>query len=107
MSNVPHHFRKLKHNCGWDQVLSGPTVGAKCFHRLTLVRNSTSDLSPLEFVLRLLVALERGSVETEGALLVDHTDDQVSESIQNKRSTQLQTSIHKRRTFTEGLKPLF
>jgi len=34
-----------------------------CSCWLTLVRNSTFDLSPLEFVLRLLVALERGSIE--------------------------------------------
>jgi len=28
----------------------------------------------MEFILHLLVALERGSVETEGALPVDHVD---------------------------------
>ena len=36
-------------------------------------RSSTSDLSPLESVLPLLIALERGSLEIEGALPVDHT----------------------------------
>jgi len=34
---------------------------------------SASNLSSLDFVLRLLVALECGSVGTEGALPVDHT----------------------------------
>jgi len=48
-------------------------VGAKCSRRLTLVRSSTSNLSPLEFVLRLLVALERGYVGMEEALPIDHT----------------------------------
>ena len=33
----------------------------------------TPNMSPLESVPRLLVALERGSVETKGALPVDHT----------------------------------
>jgi len=34
LPRIPHYVRKLKHNCGWDQVLSGPTVGAKCSCRL-------------------------------------------------------------------------
>ena len=45
----------------------------ECSCRLTLVLSSNSDLSSLESFLHLLVALERGSVETEGALPVDHT----------------------------------
>jgi len=44
-----------------------------CSRRLTLVRSSTFDLSPLESILRLFVALERDFVEIEGALPVDHT----------------------------------
>ena len=63
----------FKHECGWDPILSGPAMGTKCSCQLTLVKSSTSDLSPLESVLCLLVALERGSVETEGALPIDHT----------------------------------
>jgi len=35
LPHVPHYVRKLKHNFGWDQVLSGPTVGAKCSCQLT------------------------------------------------------------------------
>jgi len=42
-------------------------------HWLTLVRSSASDLSPPESILRLLVALERGSVEIKGVIPVDHT----------------------------------
>ena len=53
--------------------LLGPTVGAKCYRRLTLVRSSISDLFPLESVLSLLIALGRGSVETKGVLPIDHT----------------------------------
>jgi len=28
-------LKNFEHKCGWDQVLSGPTVGAKCSCRLT------------------------------------------------------------------------
>jgi len=42
------------------------------FRRLTLVTSSSSGVSPLESVLRLVV-LERGFVEIEGALPVYHT----------------------------------
>ena len=48
-------------------------MGAKCSRRLTLMRSSTSNLSPLESVLCLLAALERGFVGTDEALPVNHT----------------------------------
>jgi len=44
-----------------------------CSRRLTWVESSASNLSPLDSVLRLLVSLERGFIETEGTLPVDHT----------------------------------
>jgi len=49
-----------------------------CSRRLTfspvdLSGRLRSNLSPLDFVMRLLVALERGSVGTNGVLPVDHT----------------------------------
>jgi len=69
------------------------------------VESSASNLSPLDSVMRLLVALEGGSVGTKGALK-SHSDDQVSESIQNKMSIQFQSSIQKQHTFTWDLKPL-
>jgi len=47
-------------------------MGAKYSRRLILLTSSTFGLSPLESVLRLF-SLERGFVETEGALPIDHT----------------------------------
>jgi len=59
----------------------------------------TSNLFPLDFALRILVALERDSVETEGALLVDHTPTiKLVRTYENKISIQFQSSIKKQRT---------
>ena len=66
-------LESFEHERGWDQVLSSPMVGAKCSRQLTYVESSSSNLSPLDSVMRLLVALERGSVGSEETLPVDHT----------------------------------
>jgi len=73
---VTHIFRER--NACADKLANLWFIHRKSFHwycsrRLTLVRSSTSDLSHLESVIRLLVALERGSVEIEGVSPVDHT----------------------------------
>jgi len=71
------------------------------------VESFASNLSSLDFVMRLLIALERGSVGTEGTLFVDHTLTIKSvRAYKNKISIQFQSSIEKQRTFTWGLKPL-
>ena len=65
------------------------------------MESSTPNLSPLTSFLCLFVALERGSVGTEGALHVDHT--MMIKSVrayENKISIQFQSSIQKQRPFT-------
>jgi len=70
-------------------------------HRLTWVESFAPNLSHLASIMRLLVALERGSVGTEGALHVDHTTMIKSvRAYENKISIQFQSSIQKQRPFT-------
>jgi len=71
------------------------------------VESSASNLSPLDFVLCLLLALKHGFVGTERDLPVDHTPRIKSmRAYEDKISIQFQSSIQKQHTFTWGLKPL-
>ena len=64
-----------QHDCGWDLVLSGPTVGAKCScrNRLPLTSEADDDSSYFLWFLFSPQVIESGSVETEGTLPVDCT----------------------------------
>ena len=55
-----------QHDCEWDLVLSGPTVGAKCSCRLTqssLTLEASGDSSYFWWFLGSLQVIESGSVD--------------------------------------------
>jgi len=67
------------------------------------VESFSPNLSPIDFVLRLPVVLDRG---TKGPIPVDHTlTIKLVRAYENKISIQFEFSIQKQRTFIEGLKP--
>jgi len=77
------------------------------FLPVDLSESSAPNLSPLASVMFLLVALECGSVGTEGPIPVDHTLTIKSvKAYWNKISIQFQSSIQKHHTFTWSLKTL-
>jgi len=73
MSRAPHVVGGSQHDCGWDLVLSGPTVGAECSRRLTqLSVDSNGSLLPACLHLRIEVPWveEHFPANTKGALAV-------------------------------------